>query len=106
MQLGKLDEAEKIFKQVYEGSGENYIDALVNRGICLLLMNDNANDEATVCFQEALNKDPTHLEALTNYAVILFKHRRYGESHSSRTHDFETQLTNHSLADTMMRFQF
>eukprot|EP01122_Echinamoeba_exundans_P007651 TRINITY_DN239_c0_g1_i12.p1 TRINITY_DN239_c0_g1~~TRINITY_DN239_c0_g1_i12.p1 ORF type:complete len:584 (+),score=76.44 TRINITY_DN239_c0_g1_i12:112-1863(+) len=76
--LSKFSEAADIFAEVYQQSGCTYLDPLVNRGVALLFLNQH--EEAAECFQEALVKDPQHLEATVNYCVILFKNKRYDDA--------------------------
>jgi Tfp pilus assembly protein PilF len=38
------------------------------------------HEEAALCFQETLLKDPQHLEATVNYCVILFNNKRYDDA--------------------------
>jgi glycosyltransferase involved in cell wall biosynthesis len=64
---GRLAEAEKTFRTALQSDSDN-VEALNNLGV-VLLHQDNAT-EALECFTRALSINPTHREALLNFADL------------------------------------
>ena len=60
----RFDDAIKYYDMVLKIGSDNFA-ALINKGLCLSTPNVNRQEEALLCFEEALRIDPNDLGALS-----------------------------------------
>lgn len=77
--IPRFDDAIKYYDMVLKIESDNFA-ALINKGLCLSDPSVNRQEEALLCFEEALRVDPNDLGALSLKGYSLDSLGRYREA--------------------------